>query len=247
MDTLFIADLHLSDDRPEKFGLFKQLLRGPARRASAVYILGDLFESFWLGNDDTTSRHPEILSELKNFTAGGPPLFILRGNRELLLDQGIERLTGAVMLPEPALIDLAGNPVLVSHGDLLCTRDTGYQLYRRFMESAPVKRFFLRLPYTIRKLLITSLRPFFKQSVRNKRPEIMDVDPGAVIQTMRRHHVRELIHGHTHRPGIHILDIDNQPARRIVLGDWYEHELILVCRGNDRKLMSITDYLSECG
>ncbi|MBF8270199.1 MAG: UDP-2,3-diacylglucosamine hydrolase [Gammaproteobacteria bacterium] len=247
MDTLFIADVHLSDARPEKIDLFKQLLRGPARRASAVYILGDLFENFWLGNDDSTSPHPEILSELKNFTGGGPPLYLLRGNRELLLDRGIEPLTGVVMLPDPALIELAGKPVLITHGDLLCTRDTGYQVYRGIMESSPVKWLFPRLPYAIRKLLVTSLRPFFKQSARNKRPEIMDVDPDAVIQTMRRYHVQELIHGHTHRPGVHALNLDNHPARRIVLGDWYENELILVCRNNDRKLLSVMDYLADPG
>jgi len=246
VDTLFIADVHLSDARPQQIALFKQLLRGPARQASAVYILGDLFDNFWLGNDDNTPPHPAILSELKEFTTSGPPLYILRGNRELMLDQGIERLTGAVMLSDPALIELAGKPVLISHGDLLCTRDTWYQLYRKCLESPPVKWIFLHLPYGIRSLLVTSLRPLINQSAMNKRPEIMDVDADAVIHTMRRHRVHELIHGHTHRPGFHELNIDNYPARRIVLGDWYENELILVCRNSDRKLLSVRDYLAAC-
>ena len=244
MDTLFIADVHLSEARPEKIALFRQLLRGVARKANALYILGDLFDDFWLGNDDHTPPHPAILAELKDFSSGGPPLYILRGNRELMLDQGIESLTGATMLSDPALIHLAGMPVLISHGDLLCTRDIAYQIYRGCLESPPVKWLFPRLPYALRRLLVNKLRPVIKQSASSKPPEIMDVDPEAVIQTMRRYCVHELIHGHTHRPGFYDLKIDNHPARRIVLGDWYENELILVCRDGARKLLSVSDYLT---
>ena len=244
MDTLFVADLHLSETRPEKVALFKQLLHGPARRASALYLLGDLFDNFWLGNDDSTPPHPAILAELKDFSSSGTPLYILRGNRELMLGHGIELLTGAVMLPDPAIIQLEGKPVLISHGDRLCTLDIWYQIYRSCLELPPVQWLFLHLPYAIRQRLVKFLGPAIKQSARNKRPEIMDVNPEAVFRTMRRHGVQELIHGHTHRPGLHEFTIDNKPARRIVLGDWYDNELILVCRDGDRKLLSIRDYLA---
>jgi len=244
VDTLFIADVHLSLSRPEKITLFKQLLRGPARQASALYILGDLFDSFWLGTDDLTPPHPEILAELKSFTSNGPPLFLVRGNRELLLHNGIESMTGAVLLPDLTVINLAGNPVLVAHGDILCTRDTGYQIYRRCLESAPVRWIYPRLPHALRKGLVGAVQPAIKQASRNKRPEIMDVDPETVTRTMRDHDVLELIHGHTHRPGVHELTIDNKPARRIVLGDWYEEELILVCRNGVRDLLSVQAYLA---
>ena len=245
MDTLFISDVHLSDERPEKFSLFKQLLHGPAGRARAVYILGDLFENFWLGNDDRNPPHPEILDELKAFTAGGKPLFIVRGNRDLMLDNGIEALTGARLLPDLSVIDLDGKPVLIAHGDVLCTQDVNYQRFRRFMESTATRWLFLHLPYGLRNSLVRWLTPAFKQSALNKRPDIMDVDDDAVMRTMREHGVDELIHGHTHRPGMHELWIDNKPARRIVLGDWYDNELILVCRGAERKLMSVQDYMQS--
>ena len=39
--------------------------------------------------------------------------------------------------------------------------------------------------------------------------------------------VRTLIHGHTHRPAVHELDVDGAPARRIVLGDWYTQGSVL--------------------
>lgn len=245
MDTIFISDVHLSEQRPEKFSLFRQLLRGPARQAKAVYILGDLFESFWLGNDDRNPPHPEILAELKAYTTGGKPLFIIRGNRDLMLDRGIETLTGARLLPDLSVIDLEGKPVLIAHGDILCTQDIKYQRFRRFMESPAIRWIFLHLPYGLRNRLVQFLTPAFKQSALKKRPDVMDVDPGTVLGTMREYGVDELIHGHTHRPDVHELEIDNKPARRIVLGDWYENELILVCRGTERRLMSVEDYLAS--
>jgi len=243
VDTIFISDVHLCDERPEKFSLFKQLLRGLTGRAQAVYILGDLFENFWLGNDDRNSPSPEILAELKSFTAGGIPLYLIRGNRDLMLDAGIETLTGARLLPDLSVIELEGKPVLITHGDIMCTQDVKYQRFRRFMELPAIRWVFLHLPYGLRNWLVRFLTPTFKQSALNKRPEIMDVDPESVLRTMREYGVDELIHGHTHRPGIHELKIHNKPARRIVLGDWYENELILVCRGSDRKLMSVLEYI----
>lgn len=245
VDTLFISDVHLSDERPEKFSLFKQLLHGSAGRVKAVYILGDLFESFWLGNDDRNPPHPEILAELKAYTAGGRALFIIRGNRDLMLDRGIETLTGASLLPDLSVVDLDGKAVLIAHGDVLCTQDVKYQRFRRFMESPLIRWLFLHLPYGMRYRLVQHLTPAFKQSALKKRPDIMDVDADSVVRTMRSHGVDELIHGHTHRPAIHELNIDNKPARRIVLGDWYDNELILVCRGSERRLMSVEDYLHQ--
>ena len=242
---MFIADVHLGEERPDKLSLFQQFLRGPARRAAALYILGDLFEHFWLGNDDRKPPNPAVLAELQAYTAAGRPLFIIRGNRDLLLDRGIETLTGARLLPDLSLIDLDGQRVLISHGDVLCTRDVKYQRFRRFAEAAPVRWIFLRLPYSWRDRLVRRLSPAFKQSAARKRPEIMDVDGDTVIRTMRAFGVQELIHGHTHRPGLHELSIDGQAARRIVLGDWYDKELILVCRGSERKLMSVADYIDS--
>lgn len=214
-----------------------------AGKAGALYILGDLFENFWLGVDDQTPPNPDIISELKRFTESGKSLYIVRGNRDLMLDKGIESLTGATLLPDLSLIELDGKPVLISHGDVLCTRDVIYQVYRKIMEAPPVKWLFLRLPYSVRRGLVGWLSPAFKQSARLKKPEIMDVTTEAVVHVMRKFNVDELVHGHTHRPRIHDLVIDDRPARRIVLGDWYDDELILVCNGKDRKLMRVEEYL----
>ncbi|MFQ5661007.1 MAG: UDP-2,3-diacylglucosamine diphosphatase [Gammaproteobacteria bacterium] len=243
MDTLFISDIHLSEDRPEKFVLFQNLLRGPARQAAALYILGDLYENFWLGNDDHTSTSQRVIPELAAFTRSGAKLFLIRGNRELMLDKGIETMTGCTLLPDMSVIELEGERVLIAHGDVLCTRDVKYQIYRRFMELGFIRKLFLDFPYPLRLLIARGLSPVIRKSSSKKPPGIIDVDQDAVIQTMREHGVLKLIHGHTHRPGIHEFKLGNQPARRIVLGDWYQQDTVLVCAGGEKKLMRVQEYL----
>jgi UDP-2,3-diacylglucosamine hydrolase len=247
MDTLFISDLHLSRERPEKLELFRQLLRGPARKAAALYILGDLFEEFWAGNDDRTPPAPEIIEELRSFTGSGVPCMFLRGNRELVLDGGFEALTGCRVLPDPSLIDLGGSRTLIMHGDRLCTRDWSYQSFRAVMEGGIVRRLYLALPRGLRTALAHGLRPLMVRSMASKAPEIVDADHGAIAGIMRTHRVAELIHGHTHRPSVHEFELDGTRARRIVLGDWYADPLMLVCDGPHRHLMRVVEYLSEAG
>jgi UDP-2,3-diacylglucosamine hydrolase len=244
VDTLFISDIHLSEQRPEKIALFQAFLSGPARQAQALYILGDLFEAFWLGNDDHTPPAGQVMAALLEFTRSGGRLYIIRGNRELMLDAGIEQLTGATLLPDLSRIELDGRPVLLSHGDILCSRDVSYQWYRRFMECRLIKSLFLAFPYALRSLLARGLRPVMQRSLKQKRPAIIDTDQATIERIMRRYAVTELIHGHTHRPGIHTFRLAGRDARRIVLGDWYETDSVLVCRGDERRLMRVEEYLN---
>ena len=244
MDTLFISDIHLTEQRPDKIQLFTSFLHSPAARESAaLYILGDLFEYFWLGNDDRTPPVKKIITELADFTRSGSRVFFIRGNRELMLDKGFEALTGCTVLDDMTVIELDGKKVLISHGDRFCIKDVKYQIYRRFMEREFTRKLFLSFPYGLRTSLVNGLRPFMRRSVMNKPPDIIDVDQTAVASTMRQHGVSELIHGHTHRPGIHQFTLDGQAASRIVLGDWYEHDSVLVCNDGNYKLMRVQEYL----
>ena len=244
MDTLFISDLHLSPERPDKLELFRKLLRGPARRAKTLYILGDLFEQFWAGNDDRTPPAPEIIEELGSLTGSGVLCCFLRGNRELILDPGFEALTGCRVLPDPSLIDLGGARTLIMHGDRLCTRDWSYQCFRAAMESGPIRALYRALPRGMRTRLAHGLRPVMIKTMEFKPPDIVDADHGAIARVLRRHGVTELIHGHTHRPSVHDFTLDGKPARRIVLGDWYGDPLMLVCRGSHRQLLRVEEYLT---
>ena len=245
MDTLFISDIHLTRERPDKIRLFIEFLQSPAaRQAAAVYILGDLFEYFWLGNDDHTPPVTLILQEIKDFTRSGSRLYFIRGNRELVMDRGFELLTGCIMLNDMTVVEIDGEKILLTHGDVLCTKDVKYQWYRRFMELCLTKKLFLSLPYRLRSLLVNGLRPLMRRSADRKPPEIIDVDQGAVEASMRRHEVWEIIHGHTHRPGIHRFTLDGRPASRFVLGDWYLEDSVLVCQGKEKRLLRIEEFLA---
>ena len=245
MDTLFVSDLHLSTARPDKIELFRQLFNGPARTARAVYILGDLFENFWVGNDERTPPAAEVIDVLRDCCRHNEEVYLLRGNRDLMIDRGFCALAGCKLLDDENVIHIDGQATLIMHGDLLCTRDRKYQLYRKFMEIPPIRRLYLSLPYRLRILLSRGLQPLIKKSAAGKPPEIIDADQTAVEEYMTRHSTNELIHGHTHRPGIHHFELNGQPARRIVLGDWYEADSVLVCRDGERKLVRVQEYLKS--
>ena len=243
MDTLFISDLHLSPARPGKIELFKRLLRGPALEARALYILGDLFDHFWVGNDDRTPPNPEICQELLAFSEKNKSLFIMRGNRDLMMRDNFSEVSGCSFLPDEKVIEVDGTRLLISHGDLYCTEDVSYQRYRRFINSGFTNFVFPRLPYAVRIRLAHGLRPAFKNASSKKNEAIIDVEQSAVEAAMTRHAVQHLVHGHTHRSGMHEFELGGQPATRTVLPDWYEDDGLLVCRGGERILMRVEEYL----
>lgn len=246
MSTLFISDLHLSEARPEKIQLFKQLLTGPALRAEALYILGDLFEHFWIGVDDTRSPNPEILAQLKAYTdTPETRLIVMRGNRDFHLDQRFRQATGCELIDDPTLIKLDGETVLLMHGDTLCTDDTDYQRWRRFIVNPAVKWLNLHLPLSSRQRIATNVREYTVEATRQKPVEITDVSQAAVIDTMQRYGVTTLIHGHTHRQAMHDVPLDGKIGRRIVLGDWYEKDCVLIKDENGLRFERVADFIKQ--
>ncbi len=228
-NTLFISDLHLTAERPAISALFLEFLRGRARQAEALYILGDLFE-YWIGDD--VAGHPEVrplLQALRELTDAGVPVYVMHGNRDFLLGAGFEQQTGCRIIPDPTLIDLYGERVLLMHGDMLCTDDLDYLKLRTMLRDPQWVQAFLAKPVPERIAMVREYREVSKTATAAKKPEIMDVNPGAVNEALRQHGVRHLIHGHTHRPARHVLELDGSPARRTVLGDWYEQGSVLVC------------------
>jgi UDP-2,3-diacylglucosamine hydrolase len=245
MQTLFISDLHLSPARPQKLDLFKRLLRGRARDAAGLYILGDLFDNFWVGNDDKTPPNPDILEELLNFSENNKNLFIIRGNRDLMLDTTFKNVAGCTLLSDLYVVELDGEKVLLSHGDIFCSKDISYQRYRRFMETGFTRNVFPRLPYSLRIKLSHGLRPLIRKSSIKKAKEIIDVDQATVEQSMIDNDAQHLIHGHTHRPDVHHFRLNEKEATRTVLSDWYVNDGVLVCENGERTMMRIEEYLSS--
>ncbi len=227
MTALFVSDIHLSRERPDIVERFIAFLDFEARAASALYILGDLFD-LWLGDDDGREPHPRIVAALRRFRDAGPRLLVMHGNHDFLLGSRFERETGCRLLPEPCRIEVPGTSALVLHGDLLCTRDEDYQAFRRAARDPERQAEFLRLPLPSRLDHAAGLRHRSREATRLKPADIMDVTPEAVTDMMRENGVRCMIHGHTHRPAVHEIEWDGLPATRIVLGDWYEQGSVLV-------------------
>lgn len=236
--TLFISDLHLDPRRPGVTALFLDFLAGLGSDCAALYILGDLFEA-WIGDDEDDPHALGILTGLRTATARGLPVSVMRGNRDFLLGDGFVRRTGCRLLAEPALIELDGERVLLLHGDTLCTDDHEYQQFRTLVRDPAWQAQFLARPLAERRAMAAQMRETSRQRTGEKRAEIMDVNPETVAATMRAHGVRTLIHGHTHRPALHAVDLDGRPARRIVLGDWYAQGSLLRCEGKDCELQSL--------
>jgi UDP-2,3-diacylglucosamine hydrolase len=226
-ETLFIADLHLDEQRPAITELFLRFLDGRARGAEALYILGDLFEA-WVGDDDDDPHYRTVTSALRRLSQA-TPVYLMHGNRDFLIGDTFEHASGCQLIPDPTRIELHGTPTLLMHGDTLCTDDHEYMAFRRTVREPAWQQAFLDKPLAERRHIGRSLREQSQASTAAKAEAIMDVNQHAVVRAMREHGVLQLIHGHTHRPAIHELDIDGEPARRIVLGDWYRHGSVLVC------------------
>ncbi|MDX6018836.1 UDP-2,3-diacylglucosamine diphosphatase [Scandinavium sp. V105_16] len=232
MATLFIADLHLHPEEPAITAGFLRFLRGEARRADALYILGDLFEA-WIGDDDPQPLHQQIAREINALVASGVPCYFIHGNRDFLLGKRFARESGMTLLPEEQRLELYGRPVLILHGDTLCTDDAGYQAFRAKVHQPWLQSLFLALPLFIRRRIAAKMRDGSKSANSHKSIEIMDVNPLAVVAAMEQHHVQWLIHGHTHRPAVHELTANGQPAFRVVLGAWHaEGSMVKVTTDN---------------
>jgi len=236
--TLLISDLHLDPSAPGIARQFVGFLRGEAREARALYILGDLFEA-WLGDDDPDPAVRDIVRELRALHDAGVPTFFMHGNRDFLVGRRFAQETGCALLDDGTIVNLHGERVLLLHGDVLCTADTSYQRLRRILRN-PLTLFVLRhLGLDARRKLGRKLRAGSQMHVGSTAPSIMDVTQDEVVNALRRAGVKTMVHGHTHRPGIHSLQVDGQPARRIVLGDWYTQGSVLEWRDDGVELRTL--------
>ena len=227
-EILFISDLHLSLDKPEITRRFLGFLQQRAPTAQALYILGDLFDT-WIGDDDPTPPTHSIRKQLKTLTASGTRVYLQPGNRDFLLGARFCAETGVTLLEDYALIDLGGTPTLLTHGDLLCTDDIAYQQFRKKSRSPQWRRNVLSKPLLLRLLAARWYRVRSHFHKRGKTAEIMDVNQNTVATIMRERGVTRLIHGHTHRPAVHDFRIDNQPAQRFVLAEWKKNHAEILC------------------
>ena len=223
MATLFISDLHLDASRPHITRLFLEFLEGEAVQADALYILGDLFEA-WIGDDAADEVGDQVAEGLARLHERGVACFYMHGNRDFLLGDAYARRARMTLLPDPSVIEIEGERVLLMHGDTLCTDDVPYQKFRTQTRDPKWQRAFLSRPVSERRQFAEQARAESKRYTRSIADAITDVNESAVVGAFRDHNVDRLLHGHTHRPAIHRLTVGGNPALRIVLGDWYEQE-----------------------
>lgn len=245
MTTLFIADLHLDPERPEITRLFGDFLDAEAGQTDALYILGDLFES-WVGDDDPSEAGAFVAAKLAALASSGVPVFFMHGNRDFMLGRDYAAKAGMRLLPDPTVIELYGQPVLLMHGDLLCTDDVEYQKVRAQVRNPDWRAHMLSQPLQARlafaqQARAASLARQGEMKHAGTMESITDASPATVEETLRRFGIDTLIHGHTHRPAIHELDIDGRAHRRIVLGDWYEQGSVLRAHADGQFELSSLD------
>jgi UDP-2,3-diacylglucosamine hydrolase len=235
VSSLFISDLHLTEERPEANERFIGFLEDKARDADTLYILGDFFE-YWIGDDDIVEPfNAVVVGLLRDLTQKGTPVRFMHGNRDFLIGERFCAATGAQLLQDPTVEEVEGVKTLLMHGDTLCTDDLDYQAWRRTARNPAFQADFLSKSLPERRRLIVQMRERSKEVVQGKPAEIMDVNDDAVREVLRRHDVRRLIHGHTHRPGRHTIEVDGQRCERWVLPDWYGRGgYIEVARGAPR-------------
>ena len=226
MAAIFISDLHIDASRPAITQQFLSFLEAEAKDADALYILGDLFES-WVGDDAADSAQSSAVSGIRSLTGSGVPCFVMHGNRDFLLAGRFSSMSGAQLLPDPLIVTLYGEPVLVMHGDALCTDDLAYQRLRATVRDADWQRQFLALPVAARRAIAGAARVGSQAHTSAMEHAIADVNDASVALALRNAGTSTLLHGHTHRPAIHALEVDGRPCTRIVLGDWYDQGSLL--------------------
>ncbi|WP_027966757.1 UDP-2,3-diacylglucosamine diphosphatase [Halomonas halocynthiae] len=229
MSTLLISDLHLHPGAPAITEGFIDWLERRACDAEAIYILGDFFEA-WIGDDLLTLGKADptgsatlalrIAQALKARATAGTAIYLMHGNRDFLLGEEFARQAGATLLSDPSVVEWGNQRVLLMHGDSLCTQDDAYMAFRSQARDPRWQAQILSMPIPDRLALAHQLREKSGEANTNKAEDIMDVTPQAVIDAMAAHNVTTMIHGHTHRPAVHELDVNGQPAQRLVLGDW---------------------------
>lgn len=219
--VFFISDLHLDAQEPGTEDLLNEFLQTELLGQSrTLYILGDLF-NFWIGDDgaERLGYRPQI-DTLKRLTDQQIEIYLIHGNRDFLVGRDFSDTTGVTLLNDPTKIEIAGRQALLKHGDDLCTDDVEHQKFRQMTRDPAWQHAVMLKSIDERLAMASKLRQmsgsYYKPS------EIMDVNEDSIRETFVRYDVDILIHGHTHRPGIHDYSIDNRARQRIVLGDWHK-------------------------
>ena len=236
--SYFIADLHLTENRPDITAAFFDFLDSKIINddVDALYILGDFFE-VWVGDDYQTDLSKSVAARLCQVSKSGTEVFFIHGNRDFIMREDYAKSASMTLLPEQVVIDLYGTPTVILHGDEMCTQDIEYQQFRKKSRGWWWPKLMLAMPLWYRKKIARNAREKSKQSQAGKALEILDVTEDAVLAMFEKHQVANMIHGHTHRPNVHHYNHAGKTLTRTVLGDWYEQGSYLRATPEQQKLI----------
>jgi UDP-2,3-diacylglucosamine hydrolase len=215
--ALLVSDLHLQASHPRTLDAFLRFLTEHAGHAERLYLLGDIFE-YWAGDDDLADPfNRQVTAALRALADGGVAVYWLAGNRDFLAGADFATAAGLTLLAEPHVIEIGGTAIALVHGDAQCTDDVKYMAFRTQVRDPAWQRQFLSMPLSQRKAIIAGLREGSKAAHGEKSYELMDVAGPAVAALHAVSGADIVIHGHTHRPALHV---DAEGRRRFVLPDW---------------------------
>ncbi|WP_022940592.1 UDP-2,3-diacylglucosamine diphosphatase [Psychromonas hadalis] len=236
MSTLFIADLHLSENHPKITDAFFSFLDTKTKNIDALYILGDLFE-VWIGDDEHTSLMDNIAQKMRDYSVNNDiPIFYIHGNRDFMIGKRYATQSTMQLLPEHHEIDLYGKKVLLMHGDTLCLADKNYQKMRKVIRNPFLQSIFNLLPLRFRKKMGWKIRTASQSKKRYKNSNMMGVTQAEVERLLLKHGCQTLIHGHTHQVAEHQFERDNKSYQRFDVGDWFNSYSYLEADKNSLKL-----------
>jgi UDP-2,3-diacylglucosamine hydrolase len=218
--ALFVSDVHLQHGMPGTAQAFLHFVEKHALQGRRVYVLGDLFE-YWAGDDDlATPFNRQIAEALAGLRTHGVEVFWMGGNRDFLVGQEFADAARFTLLTDPYVTRLAGHRIVLTHGDAQCTDDQAYLAFRAMVRDPRWQADFLSKTLTERKKIIAGLRSDSQAAQRNKAQDIMDVNTGAVDSLFAQSGADIMIHGHTHRPAVHLHEVGGIRRVRHVLPDW---------------------------
>lgn len=223
MRTLFIADLHLSENHPQVCEAFFAFLKNEHKEVESLYILGDLFE-VWIGDDEHTPLMDKVAKALSQYALNNNiKIYYIHGNRDFMIGKRYAKQSAMQLLAEHSEVELYGKNVLMMHGDTLCLADENYQKMRKVIHNPFLQFIFNLLPLFIRKKIGWKIRTASQNKKVGKKREMMGVTESEVVRLMEKHKTQMLIHGHTHQAAEHHLQLLNSPATRFDVGDWFNN------------------------
>jgi len=214
--SIFISDIHLTQNNELIKNSFFSFLDNFPEEVNNLFIVGDLFD-LWIGDDVRDELVEDLHLKLRKITNNKKNIFFFHGNRDFLVGESFCKTSNIKLIHEPTVFEFFGYKTLILHGDQLCTDDDDYQNFCKIVRNEQWQSKFLSLSIPERLKIAQNVRKESSVSLANKDDYITDVADRTVLKYFEKYRVTHMIHGHTHRPKIHLVENN---FSRLVIPDW---------------------------